>query len=388
MKKTRYIIVAKLLVILFIIVILALEIFTQGTSLEMQHILYIIAAAEILMLIRTYIEITRLEKGKREVEAQLEVSHTLLECITTLSEDKTTEEALNHLLKIIGDYFGSDRAYIFEINYKEQLLNNTYEYAKEGVTKEIDNLQNVPLSAVELWLEEFKRTGRFVIDSLDKDVDKNSNTYQILAAQNIDALIAMPLMDDDDSIFGFLGIDNPTKNIKNVSLISSATYFLMDSLKKRSTQALLERLSFEDSLTKIYNRNKFNVVMDDYQRRKPTSLGLAYFDVNGLKVMNDKYGHKAGDLLIKNAADSISEVFWGNSYRIGGDEFIVIVPNITKEAMSEAVQQALERLAEREVSISVGTSWRGEDNDITMQMHEADERMYANKKQYYENKNA
>ena len=360
-----------------------------GNLHKIQRELYVISLAEAVMLIiyfaSAFIESARLEKNKKEIERQLTLSHTLVECITTLSSHEETETALNHLLKIITEYFGSDRAYVFEINYEEQLVNNTYEYAKEGVTKEIDNLQNVPLSAVELWIEEFKKTGMFSISNLDEDVDKSSNTYQILADQNIDALIAMPLV-ENDVIIGFLGIDNPTKNFNNVSLISSVTYFLVDNLNKRSTQALLERLSFEDTLTRIYNRNKFNLIIEEYQRRKPASLGVAYFDLNGLKVMNDKYGHKAGDLLIKNTADCISSVFGKHSYRVGGDEFVAIIPEITEKEFGEEVKRALELLKKRDISISTGTSWRSQDTDITFQMHEADERMYENKKQYYANK--
>ena len=315
---------------------------------------------------------------------KLSVLETLLECITILSRHEDLEKGMNHLLQIIREYFDSDRAYVFENNYTKGVTNNTYESVKEGVTAQIDFLQNVPLSAVEKWLEEFKKNGMFVISSLEADVDKNSNTYEILAMQGINSLIAIPLY-DENKIFGFLGIDNPRKNFEDISLMDSVTFFLVDFIEKRKTQAVLERLSFMDSLTRLYNRNKYNMVLDSYENKKVDSLAIAYFDLNGLKLTNDRFGHKAGDAMIQSSAKCIYNVFGDNSYRIGGDEFVVIVDNISQEEFNTKIEKTLDLFVEREISTSYGISWRGQDNNIHVQMHEADKRMYAHKNNYYEN---
>ena len=315
---------------------------------------------------------------------KLSVLETLLECITILSRHEDLEKGMNHLLQIIREYFDSDRAYVFENNYTKGVINNTYESVKEGVTAQIDFLQNVPLSAVEKWLEEFKKNGMLVISSLEADVDKNSNTYEILAMQGINSLIAIPLY-DQNKIFGFLGIDNPRKNFEDISLMDSVTFFLVDFIEKRKTQAILERLSFVDSLTRLYNRNKYNMVLDSYENKKVDSLAIAYFDLNGLKLANDRFGHKAGDAMIQSSAKCIYHVFGENSYRIGGDEFVVIMDNISEEEFNAKVEKSLDLFVEREISTSYGVSWRGKDNDIHLQMQEADKRMYAHKNNYYEN---
>lgn len=54
-------------------------------------------------------------------------------------------------------------------------------------------------------------------------------------------------------------------------------------------------------------------------------------DLNGLKKVNDEYGHEAGDFLIQKVAKNISKVFYGNIYRIGGDEFVVISTEIKEK---------------------------------------------------------
>lgn len=327
---------------------------------------------------------TKILKNKKEVERKLLLSDTLIECIKTLSQHDDSEKSVNELLKSIRVFFDADRAYLFEIDYEKEVVNNTYEDIKKEVSSEINILQNVPLYTVESWIEAFEESGMFIINNLDQDIDRESDTYEILARQNIYSLVAIPLK-NKDQIIGFLGIDNPSKNLENVSLISSVTFFLMDSIAKRDTRSLLERLSYEDALTGLYNRNKFSLVMDEYElgRRKAKSLGFAYFDLNGLKKVNDESGHKAGDLLIQNTAKSLLIAFGADAYRIGGDEFTVILPDISEDAFRNMTESVKILLAEQGISVSVGISWKGKDYNVGKQLYEADKEMYSDKRRHY-----
>lgn len=63
------------------------------------------------------------------MENELERSSTLIHCVTELSANQDVDEAINHLLEIINQYFKSDRTYIFEIDEERQIVHNSYEYA-------------------------------------------------------------------------------------------------------------------------------------------------------------------------------------------------------------------------------------------------------------------
>lgn len=327
---------------------------------------------------------TRLLKNKKDVEQRLIVSDTLLECVRVLSLSENSEVAVNRLLKNIREFFDADRAYIFEIDFEREVINNSYEDYKEGISPEINIMQNIPLALVESWIDEFVKTGLFIIFNLEEDVDKDLPLYEALAKQNIHSMVAIPLR-ENDKIIGFLGADNPRKHTQNLSLISSITYFLMDSIKKRETQTLLERLSFEDALTGLHNRNKFSRVMDEFEAgtRTAKSLGFAYFDLNGLKVVNDESGHKAGDLLIQNTAKCLEVAFGTDAYRIGGDEFTVILPDVSEEAFVQMTNSVKALLEEQGISISLGISWKGKDYNIATQLYEADKAMYSDKRAHY-----
>ncbi len=336
----------------------------------------------VLIFIITAINLMATRNRENKTKKQLSIADTLINCITLLTEEKDINEAVDSLLKILNDYFDGDRAYLFEFDYEKQVTNNTYEYAAEGVTKQIDILQNVPLEVIDTWIKTFEETGTFYISSLDKDVDKDSDTYKILEMQGITSLIAVPLI-KDDVIIGFLGIDNPKINYEDLTLLSSATFFILDSIERRESHATLHRLSFEDTLTAVHNRNKFNHDIEEYHQKPVDNIGIAYFDINGLKDINDTKGHAAGDKLIKNAANGINSVFIGDTYRIGGDEFVVITTHIKKDVFEKNVEETIKKLTENGISVSFGTSWEESGDNIEKQLTKADHLMYENKVLYY-----
>lgn len=336
----------------------------------------------VLVFIVTAINLIASRSRENQTKKQLSVADTLINCITLLAEEKDINKAIDSLLKILNDYFDGDRAYLFEFDYEKQVTNNTYEYASEGISKQIDILQDVPLEVIDTWIKKFEETGTFYISSLDKDVDKDSDTYKILEMQGITSLIAVPLI-KDGLIIGFLGIDNPKINYEDLTLLSSATFFIIDSIDRRESHEKLHRLSFEDTLTSVYNRNKFNQDVEEYHQKPVEDIGIAYFDINGLKEVNDTKGHAAGDKLVKNAATGINSVFIGDTYRIGGDEFVVITTHIKKDIFEQNVQEAIEKLTANGINVSFGTSWEQSSNTIEKQLSIADHLMYKNKLSYY-----
>ena len=336
----------------------------------------------LLVFIVTAINLIATRNRENKTKQQLSVADTLINCITLLAEEKDINKAIDSLLKILNNYFDGDRAYLFEFDYEKQVTNNTYEYAAEGITKEIDNLQEVPLEVIDVWIKKFEETGTFYISSLDKDVDKESETYRYLEMQQIESLIAVPLI-ENNVIIGFLGIDNPKINYEDLTLLSSATFFILDSIDRRETHSKLHRLSFEDTLTSVFNRNKFNHDIEEYQNEPVDNIGIAFFDLNGLKEVNDTEGHESGDRLIKNAANGINSVFNGDTYRIGGDEFVVITYPVEKDIFEQRVQYAINKLKENSISVSFGTSWEENSKTIEKQLTTADHLMYENKLLHY-----
>ena len=143
----------------------------------------------------------------------------------------------------------------------------------------------------------------------------------------------------------------------------------MNRLDTKAQQEKLQYLSYRDALTNLYNRNRYMSVLEKYGQNKGQlirNVGVVYMDLNELKKVNDEQGHEAGDSYIRRAAQQIVAVFPEHTYRIGGDEFVVLYPEI-KQAEFEYFVSQLQKNAKEDM------------------LTEADKKMYEDKKLYYPN---
>lgn len=109
-------------------------------------------------------------------------------------------------------------------------------------------------------------------------------------------------------------------------------------MQRNENEKMLFEMSQIDRLTSFYNRNRFIQDVSELKESKD-SVGVVYLDINGLKEINDSFGHDTGDKMIKECADIMrSSVSSKHLYRIGGDEFVIIYVDITKESFYDNVQ--------------------------------------------------
>ncbi|MCR2033641.1 sensor domain-containing phosphodiesterase [Anaerofustis stercorihominis] len=328
-------------------------------------------------------DITQKESEKRKLEYELYKEETIVKCIQTLSSDGNTKEAINKLLEIVCGFYEGNRAYIFEIDYENKVFSNSYEYCTKDVTKEIDNLQKLPISLIDDWITQFNNEGEFYISALDKKYDKSSPAYKILSDQGIESLIAAPLI-KDGQITGFLGVDDPKKNINDLTLIKTLTYFIMNDIDKGKLLQTLNKMSYYDALTNLGNRNHYINVIEHFNENPPENIGIVYIDVNGLKLVNDNYGHDYGDVLLKQTAELLKKVYDKHVFRVGGDEFVALCPNTEKHEFDKTVAKLRKLLKnEEEINISIGAVWDEGTNELEKLIKNADNLMYLEKQSYY-----
>lgn len=327
-------------------------------------------------------DVTEYKIRQHDLQRKLALEENLVSCVKCLTSEYDIAGSMNKLLSIVGEYYQAGRAYIFEIHYDRDSIENTYEWCRPGISPQIENLKNVPLPAIDFWMERFKEQGAFSISSLDA-LDRNSLEYRILEPQGIKSLMAAPLV-TKGLVVGFLGVDNPTASCGEFQLLRAVPFFIQDELVKRRMIEQLEWLSFRDTLTGLYNRNKYATALNGIMACPPDSLGVIYVDVNGLKAANDIHGHEYGDRIIRKVASHMKAAVTGDIYRIGGDEFIILCPHFSEQALNRMVKSLRERMAEEnEASIAIGSSWN--DGEVNPQelVRFADHRMYAEKQSYY-----
>ena len=359
----------------------AVQAFWYGMSL----IEFSVGISMIIMFIVTMTEpnqeMYQLISREGKIKERLEIATILNKCIAELISGEDEDAAISNLLRIISGYFDGDRSYIVQIDEKRNVCTNTYEYAMNGVTAEKDNLQEVPMEMLDIWMDSFRKNGLYYIPDIEEE--QGQPYYETLKMQDITRLLAVPL-NSDGKIIGFLGVDNPRLHYEDHTLLSSIQYFLTDSLKAKERKARLQYMSYRDMLTTLYNRNRYIQVLEGMQAKTGIKTGVAYIDINGLKRVNDLYGHEAGDRLIINTARSMLAILPENAYRVGGDEFVLICFDMDEKIFRSKVRDICDSIAAKKISVSVGVVWEESSSELETMLRRADDLMYAEKKKYYE----
>ncbi len=162
-----------------------------------------------------------------------------------------------------------------------------------------------------------------------------------------------------------------------------------DITEKKISESHLYDLSVHDSLTGLFNRNHFENHMIKLQNRGVANVGLVIFDLDGLKLINDALGHSIGDEYLISTAKILSSIFIETCiiYRIGGDEFVVLMWNTCEKEIEKVCNNFNKKIEEFNsirnsipLSVSLGYFFtNGEKFNLQEMFKEADKRMYREK---------
>ena len=312
----------------------------------------------------------------------LSVEKKLLDCIENLVMNDDFTAAVNSGLTTILEYYDADRTYIFEFQWKENLTRNTYEICRDGISPQIENLQTVPVDVVARWVDSFEdqeqNTIIFIgdVDAL-KDDPTHRLEYDCLHPQGIKSLIAVPIF-INGKLHGFLGIDNPRSHMDALTLLTQLTYIIANELQKRLLTEALTKKSYQDPLTGLNNRLAYDEMLD-HLRGKEFPVGVGFLDINGLKWINDTLGHDMGNKVIQKICTILNEhIEQQYIYRISGDEFVMIWPDVDyKVFMSAAKKLEAALFAEKNIA-SFGFVW-GKEEDTGIAVRKAEKAMQTAK---------
>lgn len=233
----------------------------------------------------------------------------------------------------------------------------------------------------------------FLLGILDKmrgrrhgrNVGLNTAGLAVLAAAVGLELYAYYTQIANMQIFGMLGL-LAYIIILGLEVASEAS----EKIARMRKAEIYKELAEKDMLTRCYNRNAY---AEDIQKMVlGDSVYLVMFDLNNLKKCNDTLGHMEGDRYLTDSADLIKKVFDGHGkvYRIGGDEFCIIMENSSENEIRGLIQKLMQEEAaynerSRTVRMQIASGYArydaGMDADLDRTRSRADELMYENKKQ-------
>ena len=173
---------------------------------------------------------------------------------------------------------------------------------------------------------------------------------------------------------------------KNGEIIGAVITF-MDISQRKQADEEIRYLSYHDALTGLYNRMFYEEELKRMDTARNLPISMIVGDVNGLKLTNDIFGHAAGDELLVKVAETLKAVCRADDVvaRVGGDEFVVLLPRTTLEDAAKVMVRIKNMLSTGQVnairgSLSMGVDAKlHADHDIMEIMKDAEDKMYLDK---------
>ena len=139
------------------------------------------------------------------------------------------------------------------------------------------------------------------------------------------------------------------------------------------------------------NKGAFSKHIEELQKQiddenETPEFAIGVFDCDSLKIVNDDYGHYKGDIYLKTATHTICNIFKHSPvFRIGGDEFIAMIPQIDAEYFSELTDKL--RKKGKKIPMAIGAIWQDNAENLETLINSADQLMYNDKAMYYQDNN-
>lgn len=326
---------------------------------------------------------TKAEREKMLLKFTLEAEKMVTECVGMLYRQNDIGKTTAQVLEKFGSFLRAGRAYI--VDFIDEKMYNRFEWCANGVPSHKEKMQGLPVSLIEHWLPCFKQKECVIIENLEQIKEVNPNEYRLMYEQAITSFVAAPF-ESGGMLLGYLAVDNPpAEQIKNIaSLLQTLSYFLLLARSNAISQRELSHLSYFDTLTSFYNRNRY-IKDTSALIHTDSPVGIVYLDVNGLKDINDQYGHEFGDQVLAECANRMRQVFEGaDFYRIGGDEFVIICQGIEKDLFHKKLRELRVQFhKDPHYQAAIGSQWAESVDNIKKVIANADARMYEDKKEFY-----
>jgi len=197
----------------------------------------------------------------------------------------------------------------------------------------------------------------------------------------------------EDRIIGAVVVQSYTNpelySEKDIGLLEFVSSQVATAIERKRIEEKIRYLSFHDALTDLYNRAYFEEELERYNFPRYYPLSIMMVDINGLKVINDTFGHHEGDKLLQHLASLLNSISRKGDVvaRLGGDEFAILLPSTTAEQVHDFHERIKKTCEEDNIkptylrpSIALGcVTQKGEYQDTETLLKEVDKRMYQDK---------
>lgn len=235
-----------------------------------------------------------------------------------------------------------------------------------------------------------------IVDLREGNVEPVHAVDEDASVEALDGLVAYPLW-GGDGLFGAIcalpkdaeegaQLHQTEAMVRlTVELLTSVLGLDLDRSRLQRRVDAAESAALSDPMTGLGNRRAFERAVDREEARCARfghRAGIVILDLDGLKAMNDTWGHGAGDDLIRRAGETMRTTLRSadQAFRIGGDEFALLLPEVTVDGLSGLHDRLTEALADAGIAASVGCAIREPAGSLHASVRAADAEMYERKR--------
>lgn len=279
--------------------------------------------------------VAKIKENEYQINFQKMNSEVSFDFITI--SQNNFDENINQLLTKLGLFFKVDRVYLFLINHDNNTMIYSHEWCNDGIEIKVATIEEMPITTFSWWIDELERNGLVYIKDVNISFDVASSEQEQLMLQEVKSLVSLPIK-GKDKIQGFIGIDSiksPKEWLKeDIKLLNILSSLISHGLTKINAEKEIEFMAYYDHLTKLPNRFLFSDRVNQaihLAERTGSFVSVIFIDLDNFKTVNDTLGHSSGDYLLKQVSDGLSQMVRKTDTvsRFGGDEFMIMLNNIT-----------------------------------------------------------
>lgn len=339
---------------------------------QIEHAMYGMAIITVAILVAYFVWLLALRKKDIErVEYMLEVEKSLFDA------HKHTEN-IENTLGTVADYMKAETAFFTKV--KNGIIDEVYCWSNKD-DFDINAAENRPVKVV---IPGFNGDGTSM--KFGKKL-YNLRDCGLPYDYYIDSYIVTSVYDVKKRFVGVLGVVNMDKVWKNADYIENVAGTFSLAVNNISSYQSLREMGIIDSLTGLLNRNYFERTIENLDKNEYRNVACVYIDANGLHNINNRFGHEAGDNMIKAVAQALQSKFGSDkTYRIGGDEFVAFTFGDSEKQIEENIESIKNDIEKQGYSISYGVSFSEVSTNAERFIKQAERNMLDNKYSYYHKK--
>lgn len=339
---------------------------------QTEHAMYGMAIITVAILVAYFVWLLALRKKDIErVEYMLEVEKSLFDA------HKHTEN-IENTLGTVADYMKAETAFFTKV--KNGIIDEVYCWSNKD-DFDINAAENRPVKVV---IPGFNGDGTSM--KFGKKL-YNLRDCGLPYDYYIDSYIVTSVYDVKKRFVGVLGVVNMDKVWKNADYIENVAGTFSLAVNNISSYQSLRKMGIIDSLTGLLNRNCFERTIENLDKNEYRNVACVYIDANGLHNINNRFGHEAGDNMLKAVAQALQSKFGSDkTYRIGGDEFVAFTFGDSEKQIEENIESIKNDIEKQGYSISYGVSFSEVSTNAERFIKQAERNMLDNKYSYYHKK--